>query len=143
MDREAWIGLLGSADPADLEAGLEGLEGGCEYARITGPENGMLMVQAKADGSGSRFNLGEMTVSKCVLEVKGKFMGSGWVMGSDLRHAELAALFDGLLQDPALHDRLMTTLIPRLKEKERARRDRLLKDAADTKVDFFTLKRGE
>jgi alpha-D-ribose 1-methylphosphonate 5-triphosphate synthase subunit PhnG len=142
MDRESWIGLLGSADPADLEAGLEGLEGS-EYARITGPETGMLMVQAKADGSGSRFNLGEMTVSKCILEVQGKFMGSGWVMGSDLRHAELAALFDGLLQDPAHHDHLMTTLIPRLEEKERIRRERLLKDVSDTKVEFFTLKRGE
>nr|NJM03314.1 phosphonate C-P lyase system protein PhnG [Desulfobacula sp.] len=93
--------------------------------------------------SGSRFNLGEITVSKCILEVQGKFMGSGWVMGSDLRHAELAALFDALLQDPALHDRLMTTLIPGLEEKERARRERLLKDVSDTKVEFFTLKRGE
>jgi len=143
MKRESWIGLLGSADPADLESALEDLKDHCEFVCIVGPETGMLMVQAKADGSGSRFNIGEMTVSKCILEVKGKYLGTGWVMGSDLRHAELAALFDGLLQDPDHHDRLMATLIPRLEEKQRLKTDILLKDASDTKVEFFTLKRGE
>ncbi|OGR22464.1 MAG: phosphonate C-P lyase system protein PhnG [Desulfobacterales bacterium RIFOXYA12_FULL_46_15] len=143
MDRENWIGLLGSADLADLEAGFEELNGGCDYVCIIGPETGMLMVQAKTDGSGSRFNLGEMTVTKCVLELKGQYLGTGWVMGSDFRHAELAALFDGLLQDPDHHDRLMATLIQRLEEKERVKRDHLLKDVSDTKVEFFTLKRGE
>lgn len=143
MDRENWIGLLGSADLTDLEAGFEGLNGVPDYVCIIGPETGMLMVQAKMEGSGPRFNLGEMTVSKCVLEVKGQYLGTGWVMGSDLRHAELAALFDGLLQDPDHHDQLMATLIQRLEEKQRVKRDHLLKDASDTKVEFFTLKRGE
>ena len=143
MERENWIGLLGSADPADLESALEEPDMGCDYASIAGPETGMLMVQAKADGSNSRFNLGELTVSKCILEIKGKYLGTGWVMGSDLRHAELAALFDGLLQDPDYHDRLMGTLIPRLEEKQRIKTKALLKDASDSKVEFFTLKRGE
>jgi alpha-D-ribose 1-methylphosphonate 5-triphosphate synthase subunit PhnG len=143
MEREKWIGLLGSADPADLESALEELGTGCDYASIAGPETGMLMVQAKADGSNSRFNLGEVTVSKCILEIKGKYLGTGWVMGPDLRHAELAALFDGLLQDPAHHDQLMETLIPRLEEKQRTKTKALIKEASDTKVEFFTLKRGE
>lgn len=143
MNRENWIGLLGSADPTDLESALEQLNGGCDHICIVGPETGMLMVQAKSDGSNSRFNLGEMTVTKCVLEVKGQHLGVGWIMGSDLRHAKLAALFDGLLQDPEYHDRLMATLIPRLEKKQRLKADILLKDVSDTKVEFFTLKRGE
>lgn len=143
MNRETWIGLLGCADPADLESALKELNMGSDYALITGPETGMLMVQAKADGSNSRFNLGELTVSKCILEIKGKYIGTGWVMGSNHRHAELAALFDGLLQDPAHHDRLMETLMPRLEEKQRIKTKALIKEASDTKVEFFTLKRGE
>ncbi|MFH2093346.1 MAG: phosphonate C-P lyase system protein PhnG [Pseudomonadota bacterium] len=143
INREDWIGLLGSADPADLESALEKLNHSIEFTHIVKPETGMLMVQAKADGSNSRFNLGEITVSKCILEINGQYMGAGWTMGSNLRHAELAALFDGLFQDPLLQETLNQTLIPLLKDKQLAKDERRLKDAADTKVEFFTLKRGE
>jgi alpha-D-ribose 1-methylphosphonate 5-triphosphate synthase subunit PhnG len=143
ITRETWIGLLGSADCTDLESAVEKFNPAAAYDYIVKPETGMLMVQAKADGSNARFNLGEITVSKCILKVNGQYLGAGWTMGSDLRHAELAALFDGLLQDPEYHQAINETLIPLLREKQKARNDRLLKDAADTKVDFFTLKRGE
>lgn len=45
--------------------------------------------------------------------------------------------------DPAHHDQLMTTLMPRLEEKQRIKTKTLMKEAYDTKVEFFTLKRGE
>ncbi|MFH2058198.1 MAG: phosphonate C-P lyase system protein PhnG [Pseudomonadota bacterium] len=143
INRKDWIGLLGSADPADLESALEKLNPTLEYTHIVKPETGMLMVQAKADGSNGRFNLGEITISKCILQINGQYMGAGWTMGSNLRHAELAALFDGLFQDPVFQKTLDNTLIPLLKEKQQALNDCRLKDAADTKVEFFTLKRGE
>jgi len=143
INREDWIGLLGSADPTDLESALEKLNHPIEFNHIVKPETGMLMVQAKADGTNSRFNLGEITISKCILEINGQYMGAGWTMGTNLRHAELAALFDGLFQDPLFQETLNQTLIPLLKEKQQAKNDRRLKDAADTKVEFFTLKRGE
>ena len=142
-NRETWIGLLGSADLTDLESAVEKFKSPVAYEHIVKPETGMLMVQAKADGSDARFNLGEITVSKCILNVRGQYLGAGWIMGSDLRHAELAALFDGLLQDPEYYQVLIQTLIPVLIEKQKSRNESLLKDAADTKVNFFTLKRGE
>ncbi len=141
-DRKNWIALLGSADPADLETALKNLAG-IEYTGIVKPESGMLMVQARADGTGSRFNLGEVTVSRCILEVSGKYQGVGWIMGSDLRHAKLAALFDGLLQDPRYRPVIEKGLLSILEEKQKARDNQLLKDASDTRVEFFTLKRGE
>jgi alpha-D-ribose 1-methylphosphonate 5-triphosphate synthase subunit PhnG len=64
-------------------------------------------------------------------------------MGSDLRHAELAALFDGLLQDPVTHDTLENILLKNLKIKQTAKNEQLTQDASDTRVEFFTLKRGE
>ncbi len=142
-NRKEWIGLLGSADPMDLEAAKKELIKGMDITHVVKPETGMIMVQAKADGSNGRFNLGEVTVSRCVLEVKKKYMGTSWVMGSDLRHAELAALFDGMLQDPVTHDKLAATLIKQLRIKQTAKNERLAQDAADTRVEFFTLKRGE
>lgn len=142
-ERKEWIGLLGSADPKDLEAAKKEYAQGVKITHVVTPETGMIMVQAKADGSNGRFNLGEVTVSRCVLEVKKTYMGTAWVMGSDLRHAELAALFDALLQDPATHDPLANTLIKKLKIKQTAKNERMAQDAADTRVEFFTLKRGE
>lgn len=142
-NRKEWIGLLGSADPKDLEAGRKEHAKGVKITHVIKPETGMIMVQAKADGSNGRFNLGEATVSRCVIEIKKKYMGTSWVMGSDLRHAELAALFDALLQDPATQGKLADTLIKELKIKQTAKNERQAQDASDTRVEFFTLKRGE
>ena len=103
----------------------------------------MIMVRAKADGSKKRFNLGEVIVSRCVLEVNQKYLGVSWVLGSNLKHVELAALFDGLMQDPEYHGKLNLSLLQALKEKQKKKDDIIVKDAADTKVEFFTLKRGE
>ncbi len=142
-NRKEWIGLLGSADPMDLESAKKALGGEIDITHMMKPETGMIMVQAKADGSNGRFNLGEVTVSRCVLEVKNNFMGTSWIMGSDLRHAELAALFDALLQDPDTHEKLAATLIKDLKAKQTAKNEQMARDVSDTRVEFFTLKRGE
>ena len=142
-ERKDWISLLSSAEPSHLEAVRRKLNSSIDYTYITRPETGMIMVRAKADGSKARFNLGEVTISRCVLEVKQKYLGVSWVMGSDLKHAELAALFDGLLQDPEYHKELIISLIKMLKEKQKAKDETLARDVADTKVEFFTLKRGE
>lgn len=65
------------------------------------------------------------------------------VPGSDHDHARLAALFDALLQIPAFHAHLMTTLIRTLETKEHQRHQALAREVADTTVEFFTLTRGE
>ncbi|GAB6144747.1 phosphonate C-P lyase system protein PhnG [Desulfocicer niacini] len=124
-NRQNWMALLAQADPADLEAARRQLDDKVSFTLITPPETGLFMVQCKKDGSGSRFNLGEVTVSKCILEVNGTWQGAAWVMGSNPRHAKLAALFDGLLQDPDYHDRIKTGLLKVLLKKEKIRDDQL------------------
>lgn len=142
-ERQEWINILSSCNPTDLVEARERLNADVYYNHIVEPETGLIMVQARADGSDSRFNMGEATVSKCVLEVEERYLGYGMVMGSDLEHAELAALFDGLLQHPDFQDDLKNNLINSLKEKQKQRDESLKKQAADTRVEFFTLKRGE
>ncbi len=141
--RKNWISILGCADPADLESAARQIPYETDYTTIIGPETGMLMVQARRDGTGPRFNLGEITVTRCVVEVNGRYPGTGWVIGANHRHAELAALFDGFLQDPNLHPLLMKKFIPDLLEKQRTAEEALLKEASDTRVEFFTLKRDK
>jgi alpha-D-ribose 1-methylphosphonate 5-triphosphate synthase subunit PhnG len=66
-----------------------------------------------------------------------------YALGRDKRRAELAALFDALLQDPQHQDALQQTLIAPLARAQAQTRARKQGDVADSKVEFFTFVRGE
>ncbi len=142
-DRQRWMALLASASVKDLETEKGKLRSDIDWHFILKPEVGLLMVQSKADGSHPGFNLGEMSVTKCVIEVQDQYLGYAMVSGSNPMHAELAALFDGFLQHPEFRDDLKDNLIARLVQKQKERDRVLEQEAADTRVEFFTLKRGE
>lgn len=140
--RKEWIGLLASADPEWLEQQKKTLELNPTPDFMVRPESGMIMMQARQDGAGSRFNLGEVTVSRCILKLD-EVMGYAMVMGSDLRHAELAALFDAMLQMPDTGPDLRDGLVPELRRTQNEHRDKEARDIRSSKVEFFTMKRGE
>jgi alpha-D-ribose 1-methylphosphonate 5-triphosphate synthase subunit PhnG len=74
------------------------------------PETGLMMVQGRAGGTGERFNLGEITVTRCTLRLGDAAgntpVGVAYVLGRSHRHAQLAATADALLQDPQRHEEL-------------------------------------
>ncbi len=135
--------LLAEAEVQELESAFERLEKPFTSTFLIKPETGMVMVQGKADGTGTPFCIGEMTVTRCMVQIMDQIQGYAMVPGSDHDHARLAALFDALLQVPAFHDSLMATLIRNLETKESQKRQALAGDVADTRVEFFTLTRGE
>jgi len=135
--------MLADADVADLRAGYAPFAEKTAYTWLVKPETGMLMVQGRADSTGTPFCLGEMTVTRCMVQVKDEIQGYAMVQGSDHEHARLAALLDALLQMPVFHAELAPTLLAALKNKELQKQQAMAKEAADTTVDFFTLKRGE
>jgi alpha-D-ribose 1-methylphosphonate 5-triphosphate synthase subunit PhnG len=142
--RQRRLRILARADRETLEAALAALPAQPSWRRLKQPETGLAMVRARAGGVGQRFNLGEMTVSRCVvtLESDGR-MGVGYVQGRDRRQAELVAVFDALSQDAAGAEKIEQLLIAPVEQKltdERRTRDAKV---AATKVDFFTLVRGE
>jgi len=142
-DRQAWMGLLARAPKDTLEKIWAELSDRPEYGLLRAPETGMVMVRARAGGEGGRFNLGEMSVTRCVVRTLDGRMGQSYVAGRDHRHAELAALFDALMQDPERRIQLKRELLDPV---ETAIRDKHQEDAqksAATKVDFFTMVRGE
>lgn len=142
--RQRRLRLLARADRATLEAALAALPAQPEWHRLKQPETGLAMIRARAGGAGQRFNLGEMTVSRCVVALTdGGTMGVGYVQGRDRRRAELVAVFDALSQDAAGAEKVEKLLIAPVERKlADERRTREAKVAA-TKVDFFTLVRGE
>ncbi|MGE4195223.1 MAG: phosphonate C-P lyase system protein PhnG [Pseudodesulfovibrio sp.] len=141
--RKYWMGILARAGTDRLETAYQSLDPRPEYLHLRPPEIGMAMVRARAEARGERFNLGEMTLSRCSVRLAGGGVGHGYVAGRDRRHAELAALFDALLQDPQNGPALYRSVIdPIARELARSRAERAAKTAA-TRVNFFTMVRGE
>ena len=143
MKRPDWMALLARAPLALLEQGLD-KQSATEPSWLRRPETGLYMVQARAGGTGERFNLGEMTVTRCALragaDVSG-LVGVAYVLGRDHRHAQLAALADALLQDPAQREALNTKLLQPVRKHLAMLQTQRAARAAATKVDFFTVAR--
>ncbi|MSO76114.1 MAG: phosphonate C-P lyase system protein PhnG [Alphaproteobacteria bacterium] len=137
------MSVLAKANGRALELAYGDLAEPPSHERLRGPETGMVMVRGRAGGSGDPFNLGEMTVTRCTVRLADGQVGHGYVAGRDKRHAELAALFDALLQDPARRPSLTRSLIEPLLATQAAILAERARKAAATKVEFFTMVRGE
>lgn len=137
--RQAWMGLLARAKPARLQALLPDLP---PYEVLRAPETGAVMVQGRMGGTGLPFNLGEMTVTRCALKLDAGAVGHAHVQGRDKAHALRAAVIDALMQTERAEALRASVLVP-LQAEEAARRSARARKAAATKVEFFTLVRGE
>lgn len=139
--RQHWIGVLARSRRAELlphEAALRD----ADYQLIRAPEIGMALVRGRMGGSGAPFNVGEMTVTRCVVRLADGRTGFSYLAGRDKAHAELAALADAHLQG-ARQAHWISDLIDPLARAQDLRRAHQHAETAATKVDFFTLVRGE
>lgn len=143
QDRQAWMGLLARADLKTLEGAWNALHDKPAYAVLRAPEIGMAMVRARAGGEGRQFNFGEMTVTRCVVQMDGGPLGHAYVAGRDKRHAMLAAVFDALLQTPELHSAIDAAVLQPTRKRLMDDRDHTARKVAATRVDFFTMVRGD
>ena len=139
-DRQGWMGLLARAVPARLAALLPGDLP--PHATLRAPEIGAVMVRGRVGGTGAPFNLGEMTVTRCSVRLETGVVGHAHVQGRDRDHARRAAVIDALMQGPQAAALRRDVLDP-LAQDEAARRHARAARAAATKVEFFTLVRGE
>lgn len=141
--RQQWMAVLAKANVADLEEAWAFLREKPHYYFLRPPETGLIMVRARTGGGGSPFHLGEMTVTRCTVQVKNGFRGTAYVMGRNRRHAELAALLDALLQDPYQHASLMGFIVHRLNHGIQKRKTMMAQKVRSTQVEFFTMVRGD
>ncbi len=141
--RREWMGALALADGDRLREAWDALPAAPEYRLIRGPETGLVMVRARAGNTGRRFNLGEMTVTRCTVGLADGIMGHAWIAGVRPDHARLAALFDALMQLPERSEVLRASLVEPLLRDRSAHLARRAGEVLPSKVDFFTLVRGE
>lgn len=142
-ERRQWMGVLAKASPDRLDEFWQDLAEKPDYRCLKGPEIGLAMVRGRAGGTGAPFNMGEMSVTRCVVQIVDGQLGYACVAGRSQRHAELAAVFDALLQDDDRRAALKETIISSLDREWRNRRAKRSAKAASTKVEFFTMVRGD
>lgn len=141
-DRKAWMSLLAKAPDGRITALLDGVVKRPAFEWLRMPEIGSTMVRARAGGTGAPFNLGEMTITRCALTLDTGEVGHAYIQGRRKGDAEAAALVDALMQTAAADDLRAGVLTP-LRAELAAAKSRRADKAAATKVDFFTMARGE
>lgn len=145
-ERQVWMATLAKTHIERLENVVENLGELPNYYHLRPPEIGLAMVRGRAGGTGQQFNLGEMTMTRCVVRIdtqEESSVGFGYVAGRSRRHAELAAVCDALMQLPSWHDKVQTGVIEPLQAEAVRSRDLQKRQTAATKVNFLTLIRGE
>ena len=139
IDRQRWMAILARASRAEI-AELVGPELP-RHELLKAPETGTVMVEGRAGGAGRRFNLGEATVTRCVVRLSDGPMGFSYALGRDARKARLAAILDARLQREEATSPLHRA-VSDLAARQGAAHELASRKAAATKVDFFTLVRG-
>lgn len=107
------------------------------------PENGLVMVRGRAGGDGAPFNLGEASVSRAAVRLASGEVGFGYVLGRDGEKARLIALCDALIQNINFRTRIEQQLLAPLRQELVKARALQSAESAATRVDFYTLVRGE
>ena len=128
-------------DELERALGELGAEQAAEDLRAA--ETGLVMARGRVGGDGAPFNLGDVAVSRATVRLTSGEVGFGHVLGTDKAHARLCALCDALWQKPGPHAGALAELLERIEHRVAARRAAEAEEVAATRVDFFTLIRGE
>jgi len=140
--RQAWMSLLAKAGADDLARLWSGLNIAVDHTLLRAPEIGGVMVRGRSGAIGAAFNLGEMTVTRCSVKLTSGEVGHAYVQGRDKDKALQAALIDALMQT-AHAAQVETEVLQPLKDGMLAVATARAAKAAATKVEFFTMVRGE
>lgn len=141
--RRQAMSAFAQARQDELLTGLSDTPGSGHWSYVRKPEIGLIMTRGRIGGSGAPFNIGEITVTRCAVVIGSGETGHATIMGRDREKARLAALADALWQNPesrpVVEARIVSPIVARLAADDA----RLRAEADATKVDFYTMARGE
>ena len=140
--RKDVMAVLAHSDPAEISGHLDAIVLP-PHENLREPENGLVMVRGRIGGDGAAFNLGEATVSRAAVRLSTGEVGFGYTLGRDGDKARMIALCDALVQSNEFADVVETKVIAPLRAAISEKRNRKAAEAAATRVDFYTLVRGE
>ena len=140
--RKLRIERLARATVEEMSRALDALGGIPETTNLRGPETGLIMIRGRMGGTGSLFNLGEATVTRATVRLAGGIVGHAQRLGGDKTATRLAAILDALGETPA-HRKAVDALCAEIAKRVEAEATRLAAETAATRVDFFTMVRGD
>ena len=113
------------------------------HKTLRGPESGLIMLRGRVGGTGEPFNLGEATVTRASVRLEDGSVGHAIALGREETKARLSAIIDALCLNREMAALIDAEMIaPMREELDRADEERRQQTAA-TRVDFFTVVRGE
>jgi alpha-D-ribose 1-methylphosphonate 5-triphosphate synthase subunit PhnG len=141
--RRTAMAVLAASDAAEIARHLATIGPLPAHEDVRAGESGMVMVRGRIGGDGAPFNLGEATVARAAVRLAGGETGIGYVLGRDRAHARLIALADALVQTDSHADAVERHVLAPIRARLDASRQVDAERVAATKVEFFTLVRGE
>jgi len=137
------MAVLAHATAAEIERELNLHFADVTLTELRPPEVGLVMLRGRICGDGAPFNLGEATVTRAVIRLSTGETGFAYSFGRDAKKARLAALCDALWQKQSCRRDLEQNVLMPLRRAQEQRLDLARAQTAATRVDFFTLVRGE
>lgn len=131
------------ADEAEMEAALAAFGDLAAAEDIRPPQTGLVMLRGRIGGNGPAFNIGEATVTRAAVRLASGEMGFAYLFGRSHRRARLAAVLDAIGQHEGHREKLQRLLVEPVAARRGAERAAERAETAATRVDFFTLVRGE
>ena len=141
--RRAAMALLAQAHAGEIEQGLAAVADPLRYVELRPVATGLVMVRGRVAGDGAPFNLGETTVTRAAVRMDSGEVGFSFLLGRDHAKARLAAVCDALWQSERRRDAIERHVLAPIRMRLARERTQKREQAAATRVDFFTLVRGE
>ncbi|MBS0247381.1 MAG: phosphonate C-P lyase system protein PhnG [Proteobacteria bacterium] len=142
-ERREALAVLAAAESQEIARGLRQLDDGLTYSEPRPPEVGLVMLRGRIGSRGAPFNAGEATVTRAAVQLSSGEMGFGYVLGRDREKARLVALCDALWQVADRRAAVEAEVLAPLRQQQKEKKDIERARTAATRVDFFTLVRGE
>lgn len=141
LRRQAALNVLAASDANELRRLWDGRTEKPEVHPVRGPETGLVMLRGRTGGGGAPFNLGEATVTRATVRLATGEIGHGYCLGRDHHKSRTIAILDALFQREP--EWVEAEVLAPLRAAALAADAKRRAETAATKVDFFTMVRGE
>jgi alpha-D-ribose 1-methylphosphonate 5-triphosphate synthase subunit PhnG len=143
VERKRMLDAFAACDAALLSERYASLGDLPSATAVRGPDIGMVMLRGRAGGGGAPFNLGEATVTRATIKLAGGEVGHAVILGRDPIKAHMVAHLDAVAQLDHWAQRIEHGVVAPALAWRDAERRKQAEEAEATRVDFFTMVRGE